>query len=308
MRFALIVVPTDNIDVIQRIEGFAAWRGGFEASLDAAHPFRNAPPPGPAGILDRITATASRAYQTERLTRTYTGPLIRVRRSTDSAELDIGFNPITGALDTATLLTFCGAGDGHIVTFYDQSPSAQHATNPIASQQPRIVIGGVLQTAGGKPVIDFDGVDDRLPTGWSPTAEASMYVDIVTRVPPTGNNVVVGGWTTFNVNNFYANVSSGSLLIWATGSGSTPSLNVASAGLVGNRTRYLGVHGTLRKFFYNGIKHTENASASSPVGCPAVVIGASTTPSISTVANRFAGLIMFESALSDADAIALTAP
>jgi hypothetical protein len=66
------------------------------------------PPPVPAGILDSITAPAAAAYSVARRLRTaYTGPAIRVRRSSDNAEVDIGFTP-DGDLDSAALSAFVG--------------------------------------------------------------------------------------------------------------------------------------------------------------------------------------------------------
>ena len=42
-----------------------------------------------------------------------TGSPLRVRRSTDNAEIDIAFT-VNGNLDTAALLTFVGAGNGFV--------------------------------------------------------------------------------------------------------------------------------------------------------------------------------------------------
>ena len=65
---------------------------------------------------------------------------VRVRRSTDNAEIDIGFN---GAdLDVSTLMDFVGAGSAYVTTIYDQSGNAKHATQPVAAGQPKIVDAG----------------------------------------------------------------------------------------------------------------------------------------------------------------------
>jgi hypothetical protein len=68
---------------------------------------------------------------------------IRVRRSNDNAELDIGF--ASKVLDTNALLTFCGANSGYVVTWYDQSGNGNHVTQATASAQPRIVNNGILE-------------------------------------------------------------------------------------------------------------------------------------------------------------------
>jgi hypothetical protein len=58
------------------------------------------------GLLDTYTG-ATAAYSLRKLTRAYTGYAIRVRRSTDDAVLDVGFNT-NGTLDTASILSFIG--------------------------------------------------------------------------------------------------------------------------------------------------------------------------------------------------------
>jgi hypothetical protein len=66
-------------------------------------------PPGFAftGILDTYTG-ATAAYSVRKLSSTYTGDALRVRRSSDDTEQDIGFNA-SNELDTAALLSFVNA-------------------------------------------------------------------------------------------------------------------------------------------------------------------------------------------------------
>ena len=68
----------------------------------------------------------------------YTGPLIRVRRSSDNAEIDI-YALYNGELDTTFLLNFTGAGNGFVARWYDQSGNDQNLTQTTAANQPRIV-------------------------------------------------------------------------------------------------------------------------------------------------------------------------
>jgi hypothetical protein len=100
------------------------------------------------GLLD-LYPNAAVAYSLRRLRADYTGSAIRVRRSSDNAEQDIGF--VSNVLDTASLLTFVGAGDGFVTTWYDQSGSGFNATQTTAISQPTIVLSGVVQTQGANP-------------------------------------------------------------------------------------------------------------------------------------------------------------
>jgi hypothetical protein len=108
--------------------------------------------PSFTGLLD-LYPNAAVAYSLRRLRSGYTGSAIRVRRSSDNAEQDIGF--VSNVLDTASLLTFVGAGDGFVTTWYDQSGLGLNATQTTAGVQPEIVLGGVLWTQNGKPAVRF---------------------------------------------------------------------------------------------------------------------------------------------------------
>lgn len=103
------------------------------------------------GILNKISVPTATAYSLRLLNKDYTGNAIRVRRSSDNAETNIGF--VNGKLDTATLLTFCGAGSGFVTTWYDQSGNGRNATQTTANNQPRIVNIGVLETLNGKVTV-----------------------------------------------------------------------------------------------------------------------------------------------------------
>ena len=135
-------------------------------------------------LLD-IYTNAAVAYSLRQLRTAYTGAAIRVRRSTDNAEQDINF--VGGNLDTASLLSFCGAGNGFVTTWYDQSGNNKNATNSTAINQPRIVNLGALDIVNGKPAILGDGVNDTLRnTELSLTNPTSIFT-VVDKVGISGN-------------------------------------------------------------------------------------------------------------------------
>jgi hypothetical protein len=109
-------------------------------------------------LLDLYPATA--AYSVRKLRTAYTGACMRVRRSSDNAEQDIGFD-ISGYLDTASLLSFVGAGNGFVVRWYDQQGS-NDVIQSGSTAQPRIVASGVLDVKNGIAAPRFDGSNDGL--------------------------------------------------------------------------------------------------------------------------------------------------
>ena len=110
-------------------------------------------------LLD-LYPNAAVAYSVRKLRTAYSGAALRVRRSSDNAESDIGF--VSNQLDTASLLSFVGAGNGFVTTWYDQSGNGNNATQTVAANQPRIVNAGTLETISGKTSIQFDGSNDNL--------------------------------------------------------------------------------------------------------------------------------------------------
>jgi hypothetical protein len=104
--------------------------------------------------LDLVSG-AGAAYSLRRTRSLYSGSAIRVRRSNDNAEADIGFSG--GALDTAALLSHTGANSGFVVTWYDQSGSGRNFTQATTANQARIVNAGTIDTQNGKPTVVFNG-------------------------------------------------------------------------------------------------------------------------------------------------------
>jgi|688.fasta_scaffold395013_2 hypothetical protein len=110
-------------------------------------------------LLDQYSGAAA-AYSLRKLRTAYTGSAIRVRRSNDNTEQDIGF--VGNDLDTASLKTFVGANSGFVTTWYDQSTNARNATQTTAANQPRIINAGTVERIAGEPSIFFDGSNDNL--------------------------------------------------------------------------------------------------------------------------------------------------
>lgn len=108
-------------------------------------------------LLDTYPNAAA-AYSLRLLRTAYTGSTIRVRRSSDNTEQDIGF--VNNELDTSSLTSFCGSGDGFVTTWYDQSGNGYNATQSTASQQPQIVSSGSVILENTKPTLQFDGSND----------------------------------------------------------------------------------------------------------------------------------------------------
>ena len=105
--------------------------------------------------LDTYSGAAAAYSAARRLSSTYTGALIRVRRSSDNTEQDIGYDS-NNVLDESALTTFVGAGNGFVVKWYDQSGNNKDASQSTAADQPRIVLSGTIETLNSKPCLYHD--------------------------------------------------------------------------------------------------------------------------------------------------------
>lgn len=133
--------------------------------------FMAAPAGGASFLLDDYPG-ATMAYSVRKLRSAYAGSALRVRRSSDDTEQDIGF--VGENLDTSALTTFCSGTDGFVTTWYDQSTSGINPVQATTTKQPKIVSSGSVITQNGKPAVQFDGTDDFLKTP-STTTTLQMY-------------------------------------------------------------------------------------------------------------------------------------
>jgi len=124
-------------------------------------------------LLDSYSGAAA-AYSLRKLNSSYTGSAIRVRRSSDNTELNIGFDS-DGNLDTYALSSFVGTGNGFVTTWYDQSGNGREATQTTAGNQPQIVSNGVVNTFNSKPCVKFDGNGDFIQSAYGGGTTNEMY-------------------------------------------------------------------------------------------------------------------------------------
>lgn len=145
-------------------------------------------------LLDLIATAPTGAWSTRKIRDAYAGNCIRVRRSSDDAEADIGFSG--NNLDTAALLAHTGANDGFIVTWYDQSGNTRNLTQSTAASQPKIVSSGsVITTINSKPSLLFDGSDDFLDgTTLATFLDATDYTMFSGSRPTAGGGGDSEGW------------------------------------------------------------------------------------------------------------------
>lgn len=159
---------------------------------------------GGSRYLDHLTVQPRAVLSLRKLISTAT-VAIRVRRSSDNAEQDIGF---TGnALDTASLASFVGANSAYVTKFYDQTANAQHAEQATSASQPRIVNAGTYQG-----VVTWDNTDDFLKI--TSLTMGTDYVGLYFKAKSPANHGDGTGDILFELSTDYTAIS-GSFAVYA---------------------------------------------------------------------------------------------
>lgn len=114
----------------------------------------------PAALLLDLYPNAAAAYSLRKLRTAYTSSAIRVRRSSDNTETDIGF--VDNELDTVSLLSFVGANNGFVTVWYDQSGEGNNFIQPTAANQPKIINSGSILFENGLPCLLFNGTNNAM--------------------------------------------------------------------------------------------------------------------------------------------------
>jgi len=143
---------------------------------------------GRSGLLADYPGAAA-AYSLRLLDTNYTGSAIRVRRASDNAEQDIGFDA-GGDLDTTALATFCSGTDGFVKIWYCQSGNGNDAEQTTAANQPKIYDSstGVI-TENGKAALDFDGTNDGFNCSTDLRSSTGASTVIMVRNVPIINEI-----------------------------------------------------------------------------------------------------------------------
>ena len=148
------------------------------------------------GLLDQYGGAAA-AYSLRALSSGWlAGDVVEVRRSSDSTTDSFTASQIT----SGELEAFCGAGDGFVSTWYDQSGNANDATQATTTAQPKIVSAGALVTGG----LDFDGVDDFMEidmTGINSATNLSTFNAITPTAAAAADTNSMVSWSMGNFNN-----------------------------------------------------------------------------------------------------------
>jgi hypothetical protein len=198
---------------------------------------------GSSLLLDTYSG-ASVAYSLRKIRTAYTGNAIRVRRSSDNTEQNIGF--VNDVLDTAALLSFVGVGNGFVTTWYDQSGNANNATQTTALNQPQIVSSGSLLTKNSKPCLMISTNNMGFSLGSTISVGASSYNSFVGNKDGAGTmlrvltSAAADGYKLMNSydNKYYIYAKAGSYLVSNSADTTTSQILLTGMNVAGTMSIY----------------------------------------------------------------------
>lgn len=174
------------------------------------------------GLLLDTYPNAAAAYSLRKLRAAYTGNAIKVRRSSDNTEQDIGFSGAN--LDTTALTTFCTGTNGFVTTWYDQSGNGRNATQTTAANQPQIVSSGSVLNVNSKPSLKFDGSNDGFTVLLTGTS-ANLSLNKVEKWNSIGGSQMSSSFNSFLGPYFQFNSPAGSFSNYVNGNSTATTAN-----------------------------------------------------------------------------------
>jgi hypothetical protein len=248
-------------------------------------------------LLD-LYPSAAVAYSVRLLREAYTGSAIRVRRSSDNTEQDIGFS--SGNLDTTALTSFCSGTNGFVTTWYDQSGNSRNVTQTTAANQPQIVSSGSVINVNSKPSVKFQDTTDLLrcttATGTS-LANTMATVQKFSSTSGFGVSMSIGNTISFCYT-MLINASSNRTIYSASGL-SNDGTATTNQEIWGSTTTATG-----NKFWFNGASQTMSAPSNlynanlNDIMIGNDLFGSSQTPNMQEA-------IYWDSTKSDSDLVAI---
>jgi len=148
-----------------------------------------------------VVSGAAMAYSLRNINTAYTGPVVQLRRSSDSATRDCYESELTDG----TVAAWASSGDAFVRTWYDQSGNARNVQQTTSSLQPQLVSSGSVLLLNGKPAIDWSAASvNKVLTGTVATSTAMTTASVFSVVKRSGAYVKLFNIGVDSTNSGYA--------------------------------------------------------------------------------------------------------
>jgi len=238
-----------------------------------------------------VSSTSLGTYSLRRIFNTYTGPQVRVRRSTDNVETDIYFDKY-GSMINFNLTTWLGGGTAYVRTWYDQSGNNNDITQTDTASQPILTA-----PIGERAYIRFQGKLMSGPNVFGTSTITNMHMIFTLRENVRNNNyfVSLNGVSGDNPGRFFVHAPYGNgRWYWDPGS-VTPDRASGATSILGAKTVFSGYKSTINGFRLNGGTRYLSSGSTTATVTGGVLLGTGATD------HSIYDLFIFSSQLSDYD-------
>ncbi len=239
----------------------------------------------------------------------YSGSAIRVRRSNDNTEQDIGW---TGTeLDTASLKTFVGTGNSGFVTVWYNQNGGNNATQTTAANQPRIVNAGTVERLSGKVTLFFDGINDNMYVSSFNNTKVSAFVVFARQTGVSlGRTILRKGRTSNTSFEFVLRTDASNYLEGGASTGASSTSSNTNPNTINATAINLGVllfnNSTVRASINSNAYVSNNLSGNMFQGTANIAIGSACANETCTTgelfwAGRISEVLIYGTTINDAD-------
>jgi len=264
---------------------------------------------GVSGVVPPLDGLAAsvQGYSTRLLRTAYLGDCVRLRRDSDNAELDFGFD-LNGDIDATAISTWLAGADGYLVTWYDQSGNGFDVTQAAAARQPFYLASGI----DGKPSFRMLSFEYLAYSGVAWTDEPVEFISVGKPTNVTSLSTVFSNHRSSASLDFTSLVYRTGTICWATKAGGTTRNEGVKSGLVVGTPALVGgrfVSDTSRFARINGVDGVENTANQPDVAFDEFLVGRLRT--VSGTSEHFFGelseLVLWNSVLSAGNRLAIEA-
>ena len=165
---------TEDLDTFVVKKAFFALLVAMASSSFGQVPNYNSfPAITPTHILDDKLEDISFVLSMRVLISDYEGPLVRLRRENDDAEMDFGWSD-NDIVDVDAITTWKGTANVYLVIWYDQSGLGRNAEQPTISRQPAFIPDASLPYFFGDGTSQYIDVNTSIQTLTDAGADGSV--------------------------------------------------------------------------------------------------------------------------------------
>lgn len=179
------------------------------------------------GFLDGRSDVAA-AYSMRRVWSAALGPLVRLRRVSDSVERDFGANQF--AVSAPEVAAWVGGSSATVTKWYDQSGAGRDLAQSTASFQPAFSV-----LSNGLPGVTFDGTNDVLRASFTLIQPHARNIVMRVVTTPAAEGHVLDGFTNGGGQVYYSAANGSQPHIYAGGTlgSNDTSMPVSTRGVLG---------------------------------------------------------------------------